>query len=676
MKTVFKTFLKTLLFFSLPLSMASAQMIAFSFFQKSDFTLKFSTAAQTVLSKVCSGVVTVQTYRNYGSTLTAVTSNLTVNLSGTGGLTFYTDPSCTLPITSITIPSAANSASFYFVDTSTGTDTITALAAGYTSATQSETLNTNSYVWTGGGGNANWSTAGNWSGGAAPGASNVAVFDGSCSSNCSPTVDVSISVKGVVMASSYVGTITQGSGNTITVGASGWSQRGGIFVGNNADLTFNTFAINGGSFQSTSTNFNIGAVLAPNTNATYTMVVGSTGTFTHNNGKLIFNGTARGNCSAQRAADVYLYQDVNLYDLEIAPKQNLYGCTTNASFDYSNINLGGANIFIVNNNLTHSDGQVFGNNISLKKNLIVTCASTAIGGACAQGGSSTVVFNGSGAQYYSGDLNSQPPLISVQKPNGTILSENGGGSFWAQAVDIQSGTFKAPAGTLKLARNNATSGSITNLGVSGTGVFDHNSGTVEFASWGTSNSQGQLTTSTGSITFYNLNVNVNKTSGDLAGNVSFAGSDVYVQNTFTGKDGGISWGGIHFLGNVILNCDNPASPVVCFSGGNGSTLVVKFEGSAAQTVDATQMGSSVIPFSGHWFINKTNATDTVTFLSNFNMSMPSSQYFHVLTGVFAVGTHQFSLTGTTHIDGAALTTMSCGGGVGSITFNGVAQTCN
>jgi hypothetical protein len=55
-------------------------------------------------------------------------------------------------------------------------------------------------------------------------------FDpGYSTANC--TINANISVKGISINSGYTGTVTQSSGNTVTVGTSGYSQADGTFAG-------------------------------------------------------------------------------------------------------------------------------------------------------------------------------------------------------------------------------------------------------------------------------------------------------------------------------------------------------------------------------------------------------------------------------------------------------------
>jgi hypothetical protein len=113
------------------------------------------------------------------------------------------------------------------------------------------------YTWDGGGGDANWNTAANWSTDTVPTATDVALFDGTCSSNCDATINVSITVDGITLASDYAGTVTQASGSTVTVDATdGFTIAGGAFVGGDSLISLTTtlgeFVQTGGTFTNSS----------------------------------------------------------------------------------------------------------------------------------------------------------------------------------------------------------------------------------------------------------------------------------------------------------------------------------------------------------------------------------------------------------------------------------------
>jgi hypothetical protein len=63
-----------------------------------------------------------------------------------------------------------------------------------------------------------------------PVSTDAVFFDpGYSTANC--TINANISVKGISINSGYTGTVTQSSGNTVTVGTSGYSQADGAFAG-------------------------------------------------------------------------------------------------------------------------------------------------------------------------------------------------------------------------------------------------------------------------------------------------------------------------------------------------------------------------------------------------------------------------------------------------------------
>jgi hypothetical protein len=249
--------------------------------------LKYTTNAQSTYASICSGTLTVQTVDASNAAVNQ-SSDLTVTLSAPPGITFYSDYDCTQPVTSVTIKQWYSTQNFYFLATSNGTYSVQASATGYKSVSQTETISTNPFIWTGGGGNANWSTAANWSGGAAPSSSNVALFNGTCSSNCSPTISSSINVGGIRIASDYSGTFTQSSGATITINNAGWVQLAGTFNGSSAGDAFTIgnggFVVNNATFTSTSGTLSI----ADNSYMGLNFYVTGSGVFNHHNGSITF----------------------------------------------------------------------------------------------------------------------------------------------------------------------------------------------------------------------------------------------------------------------------------------------------------------------------------------------------------------------------------------------------
>ncbi|HEY4186509.1 MAG TPA: LamG-like jellyroll fold domain-containing protein [Polyangia bacterium] len=138
----------------------------------------------------------------------------------------------------------------------------------------------NSCTWHQTSGNT-FATAANWNscGGVAPGAADAVVFDGTSTAAC--TIAASISVASISINSGYGGTITQSSGQTVTV-TGVFAQATGTFTGGNSAITIGgNLNLSGGTFTSTSGLLQIAGAF----NATG-------GTFTHNSGQVMLNATS------------------------------------------------------------------------------------------------------------------------------------------------------------------------------------------------------------------------------------------------------------------------------------------------------------------------------------------------------------------------------------------------
>lgn len=112
-------------FLALFSSNASAQFTSPAFWKHSTPYLTFTNTTSTINARICSSSTTVQSTSSGGVPLD-VGSLLTVNLSTTdAGMSFYSDPLCLTPITSITISAGTSTtASFYFMTTSLGLSSI------------------------------------------------------------------------------------------------------------------------------------------------------------------------------------------------------------------------------------------------------------------------------------------------------------------------------------------------------------------------------------------------------------------------------------------------------------------------------------------------------------------------------------------------------------------------
>jgi hypothetical protein len=103
--------------------------------------LAFTTSAQSVGAGACSGPVTVQARDAYGNA-SAPAGGTAVGLAAapSGGFTFFADAGCATSATDASIAPGATDATFWFEGTVAGSVTVTATVAGWTPASQAETV--------------------------------------------------------------------------------------------------------------------------------------------------------------------------------------------------------------------------------------------------------------------------------------------------------------------------------------------------------------------------------------------------------------------------------------------------------------------------------------------------------------------------------------------------------
>lgn len=470
--------------------------IAFNKAQQSK--LVFLTAAQNIYSGNCSDGATIQIQSPSGTPQNTA-SNLTVNLTTTGSLQFFSDSTCTSSISNITIVAGSSVKSFYFMFSANGSETITAAANGYSSATQTESSSSNPFVWTGAGANANWNNGANWSGGLSPSStSHYAIFNSSCASNCSPTINVSLSVGGIRVNTGYAGTITLGAGNTLTIDAKGWVQAAGTFTGGNSAITLNgPSKISAGTFNSTSNNLTI--------NKDFLL---SGGTFNHNSGKVILFGTAypityslSGVVLNNLDITVNSWGNIDLAGTTFTVNGNLKldsftGCANNCTLDNGTINVKG-NVNIVNDGfygaatikLTGSGNQSIDASLSNATGRLPSLEIASTGGTVSLIGaiginknytytSGTVSSGTSTMNFIGADQNITPGTVSyynVTMSNMNWQQKTLLGSTMTVTNDLNLSTFNGCGGWCKLDNGTINVGrniTITNGGFQGTAVLN------------------------------------------------------------------------------------------------------------------------------------------------------------------------------------------------------------
>lgn len=460
------------------------------------------------------------------------------------------------------------------------------------------------FTWMGGGGNTDWNNNANWNGSAAPGAGDTAIFDGNCVSNCSPTINTSISVAGIDMKCSYAGNITQGAGNTITVGSSNWTVAGGTFTGNNASITINgryiqsggvfsagsgnmlvtltdnivtMFTQTGGNFTSTSGTLTV-------LNGQYTVngdmvlfKLGASATFLHNNGTVSFEGKNSWNWHTQFTLDINP-GNLDLYNV-IVNGHNSSGAGGHR------INTG-QTITVLNDFTLQKAALTGGSNASpaawgewiLKGNNNTFNSGFDKGNGGTYG---TVRFAGTGNQTYSCSQTSLEigPKFVVDKLMGTLTTASANCNF--AGFDLQQGSFSAPTGILTLGFNFGnfhailpnTPWNVFNINTGTT--FTHNNGTVTFDGKDLWTGNGFYTLTTPSnFSLYNVNIDgsVNYPGGH---NISLG--SLIVTNSFSWTSGSLygSWalqGNVSLTSSAMLYRTHNGAASFTFSGSNNQNL--------------------------------------------------------------------------------------------------------
>ncbi len=469
------------------------------------------------------------------------------------------------------------------------------------------------YTWIGSG---NWSTASNWAGGVVPTTSNIAIFNASSTNDC--TIDTNISVAGINIQSGYTGIITQGTGNTVTVGSSSYTQADGTFSGGNSNININNaFSLTGGLFTATSGTMTF---RAPGYTASTIIIDGDR--FNHNNGTIATSGE---------------YLGTHIFNFS-----NSSGAFYNFVLNNNQVNKGASAIFtvatgdvlVVEGTLTMNYGNVYVGTVDARGDVIInttfnsggSTGTLLIGGSNAQ----TVTINNgvklpaftinniyasvnlvAGATMYIGancgygvpaPFNLQAGTFTATTGNiliGTIAQGTGsytqsGGTFnagettitiYGQSDDdfvLSGGTFNSTSGVLTLYCMYGTMDFIHTVG----GVFNHNNGTVVFMN-NLSGRAHSIDVSSSEI-FYNLTLNNIPNTVNPIFTIA-SGDTLVVNGNLTLTDGNITTGTIDTKGNLYVGNS--------FDGGTGS---LTFSGSSDTTF--TNLGGTMP--SGTFTVNK------------------------------------------------------------------------
>ncbi len=404
-----------------------------------------------------SGVVTLQVVTASDSATRGTVADSDPDFGDTLAITAVTQGAGgTVTFTSSTVSYTPSTTPAY-----TGVDTFTYTLSDNHGATATGTVtihNMTTYTWTGKA-SANWNVNGNWCGtisnnqcvgttgypNSTATAAMVGIFDGTCSATghtCDATLNVAISAYGVKLNSGYTGALTQGAGGTpsVSIGAGGFKQASGTFVGSLAAISFGgPTSITGGSFTA-----NTGTLTVLDWTLTDTPVFNA-------NGGTVYFSTA-GSVAISSGAT----QNYSKVTFSIGSAVTLSG-TMNILGQFTVLNtttmLGGTVNASGNISITGWAGGSTTLNITGSANQTVTCAGSAYFPSLSiQSTGGTVSFNGQTCRvngnytYVSGTMDLTGSTIIFYSPGSQVIT---GGSVVYNNISLIYYT-KTISGTLKV----------------------------------------------------------------------------------------------------------------------------------------------------------------------------------------------------------------------------------
>lgn len=250
------------------------------------------------------------------------------------------------------------------------------------------------HIWTGAAADGSWNNTANWSGAAIPGSGDVAYFEATnCGVNCNANIDTTVNVRGIRAHSNYTGTITQNTGQAITIGNGGLLLNStSTFVGADSDIITDGYIEILGNFTSTTGILRLQEHHHLLEGGTYTFPVGST---LH-----IKNLSSDGGTGSIRSK----IDGLTVHNLTI--ENNL-----DHQMDDSTVTVNGN----LNFNSKSSSGQTVDGHFNVHGDV------NAMSAQCG-GGQTDTYFNmvGVGAQTINGLDGCSLPTIMVNKPSGTL----------------------------------------------------------------------------------------------------------------------------------------------------------------------------------------------------------------------------------------------------------------
>ncbi|HUP58052.1 MAG TPA: Ig-like domain-containing protein [Bdellovibrionota bacterium] len=333
------------------------------------------------------------------------------------------------------------------------------------------------FTWTGGGGNDDWRTAGNWYSGAMPDNTQTAVFDATCSTNCSATMYVDTDVFGIEMNTGYNGSVSKISGAPFPrLEVSAFTIRSGTFNGGDFLVDIEGRFIQSGGVFNAPTNEQLrvhhyGGV-------DYTFWDWSGGTFNHNNGWVTLSGAINGCGAGELRIDTHA-QQLNLNDL----RWNSVGCGPGMHTRF--VLVFGTDILVTRDfydNIDEGEG-LWGGLIRVRRNVIKTIPTGTTNRE--QCGDTRLVLDGTGAQTISSTTQySCLHHLEINKPSGSVSAALGTTAWGANAFRLIAGSFTAPSTSFRIFDSSAGVIPVFTIEAGQAGNYSQPAGTLDFTTTG------------------------------------------------------------------------------------------------------------------------------------------------------------------------------------------------
>jgi hypothetical protein len=364
------------------------------------------------------------------------------------------------------------------------------------------------FTWTGGGGNDDWRTAGNWHGGVMPDNTQTAVFDATCSTNCSATMYVDTEVLGLEMNTGYNGSVSKISGAPFPrLDVSEFTIRSGTFNGGDFLVDIEGRFIQSGGVFNAPTNEQLR--LSHYGGVDYTFWDWSGGTFNHGNGWVTLNGAINGCGAGELRIDTHA-QQLTLNDL----RWNSAGCGPGSHTKF--VLVFGTDINVTRDfydNIDEGEG-LWGGILRVKRNVIKTIPTGATNRE--QCGDTRLVLDGTGAQTISSTTRyTCLHGLEINKASGAVTPAAGTTDWGARSFRLILGSFTAPSSEFRIFDDSAGISPSFYIAPGQATGYIHNSGMVDFATTASAAGVDQRV-----LDFSGQNLNVHMLNFDMLGSAA------------------------------------------------------------------------------------------------------------------------------------------------------------